>query len=94
MLCFTVGTVVDIMTQRIAEVIYRMDFFFRVSPASLGEHDNGAGAALKGSLNCTNSNRLCGVTGQMSDAAKLLEHLPVEHGCLCFTGNLTKWKQI
>lgn len=63
-------------------------FFCPFSPASLGEHDNGAGTALKGSFNCTNSNRLCGITGQMSDATKLLEHLPVEHGCLCFTGNL------
>lgn len=27
MLCFTVGTVEDIMTQRTAEVIYRIDFF-------------------------------------------------------------------
>lgn len=64
-----------------------------ISPASLGEHDNGAGAALEGSFHGTNSNRLCGVTGQMSDAAKLLEHLPVEHGCLSLTGDLNKIKK-
>ena len=59
-----------------------------VSPASLGEHDDGAGAALEGSLDGTDSDGFCGVTGQMRGATQLLEHLPVEHGCLGFTGNL------
>lgn len=63
---------------------------FPFSPASLGEHDNGAGAALEGSLNSTDSDGLCGVTGQMSDAAQLLKHLSVEHGSLCFAGNLDR----
>lgn len=58
------------------------------TPASLGEHDDGAGAVLEGSLNGTNSDGLCGVTGQMGGATQLLEHLPVEHRCLGFTGNL------
>ncbi len=59
-----------------------------VSPARLGEHDDGAGAALEGSLDSTDSDGLCGVTGQMRGATQLLEHLPVEHGCLGLTGNL------
>lgn len=57
-------------------------------PASLGEHDDGAGAALEGSLNSADGDGLRGVTGQMSDATQLLEHLSVEHGGFCFTGNL------
>lgn len=57
-------------------------------PASLGEHDDGAGAALEGSLDSADGDGLRGVAGQMSDAAQLLEHLSVEHGGLCFTGNL------
>lgn len=63
------------------------------SPASLGEHDNCAGAALEGSLHGTDSDGLCGVTGQMRGATQLLEDLPVEHGCLSFTGNLKMWEQ-
>lgn len=61
---------------------------FQVSPARLGEHDDGAGAALEGSLDGTNSNGLCGVPGQMGGATQLLEHLPVKHGCLGLAGNL------
>lgn len=61
---------------------------FPFSPAGLGEHDNGTGAALEGSLNGTDGDGLRGVTGQMSDAAQLLKHLSVVHGSLCFSGNL------
>lgn len=61
-----------------------------VSPASLGQHNDCTGAALERSLDGTNSDGLCGVTGQMSEATQLLEHLPVEHGCLSFTGDLNK----
>lgn len=64
------------------------------SPSRLGEHNDGAGAALEGSLNGANSDRLCGVTGQMRGAAQLLKHLPVVHGCLSLTGNLNKWRKI
>lgn len=59
-----------------------------ISPASLGKHDNGAGAALEGGFHGADSHRLCGVAGQVGDATELLEHLPVEHGGLCLTGNL------
>lgn len=58
------------------------------SPASLGEDDDGTGAALERSLDGTDSGGLRGVTGQMRGATKLLEHLPVEHGCLRFTCDL------
>lgn len=61
-----------------------------VSPASLGEHDDGAGAALEGSLDGSDGDGLRGVAGQMGDAAQLLKHLSVEHGSLCFTGNLER----
>lgn len=57
-------------------------------PAGLSEHDDGAGAALEGSLHSADGDGLRGVAGQMSDAAQLLEHLSVEHGGLCLTGNL------
>ena len=57
------------------------------------KHDDGAGAALEGSLNGTDGNRLSGVTGQMRGAAQLLKHLPVEHGCLSLTGNLNKGRK-
>ena len=57
-------------------------------PASLGEHDDGAGAALERSLDSTDGSGLCGVTGQVRGATQLLEHLPVEHGGFGFTGNL------
>lgn len=64
-----------------------------ISPAGLGEHDNGAGAALEGSFHGADGDGLCGVTGQVGDATELLEHLPVEHGRLCLTGNLFERKQ-
>lgn len=59
-----------------------------VSPAGLGEHDDGAGAALEGSLDGADSDGLCGVACQVGGATQLLEHVPVEHGRLSFTGNL------
>lgn len=62
------------------------------SPASLGEDNDGAGAALEGGLDGSNSDGLCGVTSQMGGATQLLEHLPVEHGCLSLTGNLNVWR--
>lgn len=74
---------------RVQKNHFRVDAF-RFSPASLSEHDNGTGAALEGSLDSTDCNGLCGVTGQMSDAAQLLKHLSVEHGRLCFPGNLDR----
>lgn len=75
---------------RVADVSERGEASGWFSPASLGEHDNGAGAALEGSLNSSDSNGLRGVAGQMSDAAQLLKHLSVEHGSFCFTGNLER----
>lgn len=59
-----------------------------ILPASLGEHNDGAGAALEGGFYCANGHWLCGVAGQVGDATELLKHLPVEHGSLCLTGNL------
>ena len=58
------------------------------SPARLGEHDDGAGAALERGLDGADGHGLCGVTGQMRGATQLLEHLSVEHGGLGFTGDL------
>lgn len=59
-----------------------------VIPASLGEHNDSAGAALEGSLYGSNGDGLRGVTGQVRGAPQFLEHLPVEHCGLCFPGNL------
>ena len=84
----TVGAVQDIMTQSTAEEIYWMELLPGASPASFGEHDDGAGAALEGSLDGTDGDGLCGVTGQMGGATQLLKHLPVEHGCLGLAGDL------
>ena len=57
-------------------------------PASLGEHNDGAGTALERSLNSPNGDGLCGVTSQMRGATQLLKHLPVEHSGLSLAGNL------
>lgn len=62
------------------------------SPASLGEHDNGTGAAFEGGFHGAYGDRLCGVAGQVGDATELLKHLPVEHGSLGLTGNLFEEK--
>lgn len=58
-------------------------------PASLGEHNKGAGAAFEGGLNSANSYGIRRITCQKGGAPQLLKQLPVEHGCLCLTGNLT-----
>lgn len=63
------------------------------APAGFGEHNDGAGAALEGSLDGTDGDGLCGVTGQMGGAAQLLKHLPVKHGRLGFTGDLLTWRK-
>lgn len=84
----TVGARENNMTQNAEE----KGLLFRLLPSRLGEHDDGAGAAFEGSFDCTDSDGLCGVTGQMGGAAELLEHLPVEHGCLGLTGNLNTRK--
>ncbi len=58
-------------------------------PASLCEHNKGAGAAFEGGLNSAHSYSIWRVTGQMGGAPQLLKQLPVERGCLCLAGDLT-----
>ena len=57
-------------------------------PAGLGEHNDGAGAALEGRLNGADGDGLRGVACQVGGTTQLLEHLPVVHGRLGLTGNL------
>lgn len=63
---------------------------FHLLPAGFGEHNHGAGAAFKGGLDGTHSDRIRRVPGHESGASQLLKQLSVEHGCLCLTGDLTE----